>query len=104
VQPFFDSPKKTEPRSIEYLFKKLRTTWPRKKIKNPPRKKRNSFDPRYLLSFTTYYLFFKKKILKDSLPIKAPLTTLSTSRRANQLPSALSTLCQTLNYRPFRLI
>jgi hypothetical protein len=73
-------------------------------MKNPLRKKRNSFNPRYPLSFTTYYLFFEKRMLKDSLPIRAPLTTLLTSRRANQLPSALSTLYQTLNYRPFKLI
>jgi hypothetical protein len=52
-------------------------------MKNPLRKKRNSFNSRYPLSFTTYYLFFKKRMLKDSLPIRALLTTLSTSKRAN---------------------
>jgi hypothetical protein len=83
VQPFFDLLREIEPRSIGYLFKKSRTTWPWKKMKNPPRKKRNSFNPRYPLSFTTYYLFFKKRMLKDSLPIGAPSTALSTSRRAN---------------------
>jgi hypothetical protein len=70
-------------------------------MKNPLRKKRNSFDLRYPLSFTTYYLFFEKRMLKDSLPIGAPSTALSTSRRANQLPSTLSTPYQTSNYRPF---
>jgi hypothetical protein len=94
-------PRKTEPRSIGYLFKKSRTTWPWKEIKNPQKKKRNSFNSKYPLSFTTYYLFFKKRMLKDSLLTRAPSTILSTSRRANQLPLALSILCQTLNYRPF---
>jgi hypothetical protein len=83
VQPFFDLPRETEPRSIGYLFKKLRTTWPWKEMKNLLRKKRNSFDSRYPLSFMTYYFFFEKRMLKDSFLIGAPLTALLTLRRVN---------------------
>jgi hypothetical protein len=94
--------KEIGPRSIEYLFKRSKTTslWKR----NLLRKKKNSFDLRYPLSFMTFYPYFEKRMLKDSLLTGAPLTALSTSRRANQLPLALFTLCQTLNYRPLGLI